>query len=35
MVIGGSVLATAGLIGLVFSLGGWAYQHRRFTLHER
>ena len=27
--------ATAGLLALVFSLGSWAYQHRRFTLHER
>ena len=33
--IAGSVAATAGLLALVFSLGSWAYQHRRFTLHER
>jgi hypothetical protein len=30
----GSVGVTALLIGLVFSLGGWAYQHRRSTLHD-
>jgi hypothetical protein len=35
IVAAGSVAATAALLALVFSLGSWAYQHRRFTLHER
>ena len=35
VVAAGSVAATAALLALLFSLGSWAYQHRRFTLHER
>jgi hypothetical protein len=34
LVAGGSLLATAALVALVFSLGSWAYQHRRDTLHD-
>ena len=30
----GSLAATAGLLALTFSVGSWAYRHRRFTLHE-
>jgi hypothetical protein len=31
----GSLLATGSLVALVLSLGSWAYQTRRFLLHER
>lgn len=31
----GSVVATGALVALVFSLGSWAYQHRRFLSHEQ
>jgi hypothetical protein len=34
IVAGGSLAATAGLVALTFSLGGWAYHHRNFTLHQ-
>jgi len=34
VIAAGSVGATAVLVGLVFSLGGWAYQHRRSSLHD-
>jgi hypothetical protein len=30
----GSLVGTGLLVGLVFSLGGWAYQHRRWSLHD-
>ena len=30
----GSVAITAVLVGLVLSLGGWAYQNRRWSLHD-
>ena len=35
LVVAGSIAVTAALLGLLFSLGSWAYQHRRWTLHER
>jgi hypothetical protein len=34
VVVVGSIAGTSVLVGLVFSLGGWAYQHRRLTLHD-
>jgi hypothetical protein len=33
-IVAGSLAVTGLLVTLVFSLGGWAYQHRRFTLHD-
>lgn len=33
--VAGSLLVTTGLVALVLSLGSWAYQTRRFLLHER
>lgn len=33
-IVVGSLVVTGVLVTLVFSLGGWAYQHRRFTLHD-
>jgi hypothetical protein len=35
MVAGGSLLATAALVAVVFSMGSWAYHTRRFLSHER
>jgi hypothetical protein len=35
VVVVGSLLITGGLVALVLSLGSWAYQTRRFLLHER
>jgi hypothetical protein len=35
IVVLGSLLVTGGLVALVLSLGSWAYQTRRFLLHER
>jgi hypothetical protein len=34
VIVVGSIAGTSVLVGLVFSLGGWAYQHRRLTLHD-
>lgn len=34
LALGVGVLAAGGLTVLVLSLGAWAYQHRRFTLHD-
>ena len=34
VIVAGSVGGTAVLVGLVLSLGGWAYQHRRWSLHD-
>jgi hypothetical protein len=34
VIAAGSLGVTAVLVGLVFSLGGWAYQHRRWSLHD-
>jgi hypothetical protein len=34
LVVVGSVLVTALLVALVFSLGGWAYHYRRHSIHE-
>ena len=34
VIAAGSLGGTAVLVGLVFSLGGWAYQHRRSSLHD-
>lgn len=34
VIAAGSVGATAVLLGLVFSLGGWAYRHRQWSLHD-
>jgi hypothetical protein len=34
VIVVGSIAATAGLLALTFSLGSWAYQHRRYTLHD-
>jgi hypothetical protein len=34
VVAGGSVLLTGLLLALALSLGGWAYRHRRYTLHD-
>jgi hypothetical protein len=34
VVVAGSLGATALLLGLVFSLGGWAYRHRQWSLHD-
>ena len=33
-VLGGSVLVTAILLGLVLALGDWAYRYRQHTLHH-
>ena len=30
----GGLAAASALGALVFTLGGWAYRHRRFTLHD-
>jgi hypothetical protein len=35
VVVIGSVLVTSVLLAAVFGLGSWAYQTRRFLLHER
>ena len=34
VIAAGSVGGTALLVALVFSLGGWAYQHRHASLHD-
>jgi hypothetical protein len=34
VVIGGSLAATGVILALVFSLSGWAYQHRESSLHD-
>jgi len=34
VIAAGSLGGTALLVGLVLSLGGWAYQHRRSSLHD-
>jgi hypothetical protein len=34
VIAAGSLGGTALLVALVFSLGGWAYQHRRGSLHD-
>lgn len=34
VIVAGSVGGTAVLVGLVLSLGGWAYRHRRWSLHD-
>jgi hypothetical protein len=34
VIVAGSLVGTGLLVGLVFSLGGWAYQHRRWSLHD-
>jgi hypothetical protein len=34
VVAAGSLAATAAILGLVFSLGGWAYRQRGSTLHD-
>jgi hypothetical protein len=34
VIAAGSLGGTAVLVGLVFSLGGWAYKHRRWSLHD-
>ena len=34
VIVLGSIAGTGLVVGLVFSLGGWAYQHRRLTLHD-
>jgi hypothetical protein len=34
MTLAGSVLVTALLGAVVFSLGGWAYRYRRLSIHE-
>jgi hypothetical protein len=34
LALGIGILAAAGLTALVLSLGAWAYQHRRYTLHD-
>lgn len=34
VIVVGSIAGTSVLVALVFSLGGWAYQHRRLTLHD-
>lgn len=34
VIAAGSLGGTAVLVGLVLSLGGWAYQHRRWSLHD-
>ena len=35
VVVVGSVLVTSALVALILSLGSWAFQTRRFLLHER
>lgn len=34
LALGIGVLAAGGLAALALTLGAWAYQHRRFTLHD-
>ena len=34
LALGGGVIAAGGLVVLVLTLGSWAYQHRRYTLHD-
>jgi hypothetical protein len=34
VIVAGSLAGTGLLVGLVFSLGGWAYQYRRWSLHD-
>jgi hypothetical protein len=34
VIAAGSLGVTAVLVGLVLSLGGWAYQHRQWSLHD-
>ena len=34
LALAGGVLAAGGLAALVLTLGSWAYQHRRYTLHD-
>jgi len=34
VIAAGSLLGTGLLLLLVLSLGGWAYRHRHFTLHD-
>jgi hypothetical protein len=34
LALGGGVVAAGGLVILVLTLGSWAYQHRRYTLHD-
>jgi hypothetical protein len=34
LALGGGVIAAGGLVVLVLTLGAWAYQHRRYTLHD-
>jgi hypothetical protein len=34
VIVAGSLGGTAVLVGLVLSLGGWAYQNRRWSLHD-
>jgi hypothetical protein len=34
LALGGGLIAAGGLAALVFTLGSWAYQHRRYTIHD-
>src|SRR5262245_21589523 len=34
LIVGGSLGGTAVIVGLVFSLAGWAYRHRGSSLHD-
>jgi hypothetical protein len=34
VIVAGSLGVTAVLLGLVLSLGGWAYNHRKWSLHD-
>jgi hypothetical protein len=34
LALGGGVIAAGALAALVMTLGSWAYQHRRYTLHD-
>jgi hypothetical protein len=34
LALGGGVVVAGALVALVFTLGSWAYQHRRYTLHD-
>jgi hypothetical protein len=34
VIVAGSLGGTAVVVGLVFSLGAWAYHHRRWSLHD-
>jgi hypothetical protein len=34
LALAGGVMAAGALVALVLTLGSWAYQHRRYTMHD-